>query len=84
MTKDIQNRVKQFLTSEVGQVTVKGPLALGVASGVFLLSQMMHTPSAEAFTKCDSDADCGTDGKCEPICVEWDDGTCHDFEFGCE
>lgn len=83
MTKDIRGKVKRFLTSEVGRATLKAPLALGVASGTLLLSQMVHTPTAEAIIKCDSDAECGTDGKCEPICIEWDSGTCTDIEFGC-
>lgn len=83
MTKNIRSKVKRFLTSEVGRTTLRAPLALGVTSGTFLLSQMVHTPAADALIKCDSDAECGTGGKCEPICVEWDSGTCTDIEFGC-
>ena len=83
MMKDIRGKAEQFLTSEVGRVSVRGPLALGVASGAFMLSQMMHTPPAEAFVQCASDADCDSGEKCEPICVEWDDGTCTDIEFAC-
>jgi len=83
MMKDIRGKVERFLTSEVGRVSVRGPLVLGVASGAFVLSQMMPTPPAEAFFQCDGDADCGSEEKCEPICVEWDDGTCMDIEFRC-
>ena len=83
MMKDIRGKAERFLTSEVGRVSVRGPLVLGVASGAFILSQMMHTSPAEAFAQCASDADCDPGEKCEPICVEWDDGTCVDIEFGC-
>ena len=83
MTKDIRGKVKRFLTSEVGQATVRGPLALGVASGAFLLSQMVHTPSAEAIIKCGSDADCPSGEKCDPVCVNRNGSTCNDLEFRC-
>ena len=83
MMKDIRGKVERFLTSEVGRVSVRGPLVLGIASGALILSQMMHTPPAEAFVQCESDADCDSGEQCEPICVDWDDGTCMEIGFGC-
>ena len=83
MMQDIRNEVQQFLTSEVGQATLKGPLALGIASGALLLSQAVHAPSAEALS-CESDADCGSGGRCEPICSEYDGSTCHQYIFVCD
>ena len=83
MTQDIHNRVKQFFTSEVGQATLKGPLALGVASGALLLSQMAHTPSAEAQFKCYSNSDCGSEGVCVNWCAKKSNGTCTKWHSGC-
>lgn len=81
MTQDIRNEVKQFLTSEVGQVTLKGPLALGVASGALLLSQAVHTASAQF--SCLSDAECGSGKKCEWRCNKWANGTCTEWGTQC-
>lgn len=47
MTKDIRGKVEQFLTFEVGRVSVGSPLALGIASTAFLLSQAVHTLFAD-------------------------------------
>lgn len=43
MTKDIRGKVEQFLTFEVGRISVRSPLALGIASTAFLLSQAVNT-----------------------------------------
>ena len=75
MKKEIRGRAKRFLTSEAGRVGIRTPLALGIASGAFLLSQMVYTPSAEA--SCSSDADCGPGRTCEELCVDRVDGTCN-------
>ena len=83
MTQNIRSKVKQFLTSEVGQVTVRGPLVLGVASGALLLSQAGHTPSAEAHFQCYSDSDCGSGKKCEWRCNGWSNGTCIEWGSQC-
>ena len=83
MKKDIRGRVKEFLTSEVGQVGIRAPLVLGVASGAVLLSQMVHTPSAEAGFGCLSDADCAPEGRCDAWCVESSDGTCIEWASKC-
>ncbi len=84
MMQDFRNEVQQFLTSEVGQVTLKGPLALGVASGALLLSQAVHTPSAEAQLQCYSNSDCGSEGVCVYWCEETSDGTCIDWHSECD
>ena len=81
MKKEIRAEVKRFFTSEAGRVGVRAPLALGVASGAFLISQMVYTPSAEA--SCVSDDDCGSEGWCEGWCEEYSEGTCKKWESGC-
>ena len=81
MTQDIRGKVKQFLTSEVGQATVRGPLVLGVASGAFLLSQVVHTPSAAI--ECVYDDDCGSGYKCKWDCGQWSQGTCAELNTQC-
>ncbi|MYK17548.1 hypothetical protein F4055_05170 [Candidatus Poribacteria bacterium] len=81
MKKEIRAEVKRFFTSEAGRVGVRAPLALGVASGAFLISQMVYTPSAEA--SCVSDDDCGSDGRCEAWCEEYSKGTCKEWKSGC-
>ena len=76
MTQDIRNKVKQFLISEVGQATIKGPLALGVASGALLLSQIVHTPSAHNYSECRSSDDCGSGERVYQVCKESHLGSC--------
>lgn len=83
MTQNLRSKVKQFLTSEVGQATVRGPLALGVASGALLLSQAVHTPSAAAGFQCYSDSDCSSGEKCEWKCNAWSRGTCAEWKTKC-
>ncbi len=81
MKKEIRAEVKRFFTSEAGRVGVRAPLALGVASGAFLISQMVYTPSAEA--SCMNDDDCGSDGRCDGVCEEYSEGTCIKWESKC-
>lgn len=83
MKKNINSEIKRFLTSEVGQTGIRAPLALGVASGAILLSQMVHTPSAEASRACEDHDDCGSDGYCYKWCNEYSDGTCVDEHSEC-
>lgn len=83
MIQEFRNEVQQFLTSEVGQATVRGPLALGIASGALLLSQAVHTPSAEAQSQCGSNSDCGPGEKCVWVCNGWDNGTCGEWGTQC-
>ncbi len=84
MKKNINNKIKQFLTSEVGRAGIRAPLVLGVAGSAFLLSQVMHTPIAEASYECHSNADCGDGETCQLTCsTGWSDGTC-DGELGSE
>lgn len=84
MKKNINSKIKRFLTSEVGRTGVRAPLVLGVAGGAFLLSQVMYTPVAEASFECGSDADCGDGETCQSTCsTGWSNGTC-DGELGSE
>ena len=76
MKKDIRSKIKQFLTSEAGQVGIRAPLALGVAGGTVLVSQMVHTPSAEAYMECNSSSDCDAGETCKSVCEIYVDGTC--------
>ena len=81
MKKETRGRVKRFLTSESGRVGIRAPLALGVASGTLMLSQMVYTPSAEA--SCTSDSDCASDERCRMSCVKYLNGTCRLWESEC-
>ena len=81
MIQEFRNEVQQFLTSEVGQATVRGPLALGVASGALLLSQMVHTSSAQS--NCVGDADCGSGERCDWVCNRKANGTCTEWGTRC-
>ncbi len=81
MKKKIRAEVKRFFTSEAGRVGVRAPLALGVASGAFLISQMVYTPSVEA--SCVRHDDCGSEGRCEGWCEEYSKGTCKKWESEC-
>ena len=83
MKKDIRDKVKRFLTSEVGRTGVRAPLVLGLAGGAVLLSQIVHTPVAEAGVECQSDADCGSGGVCYEWCGEYSNGTCVDVNAVC-
>ena len=87
MTKDIRGKVEQFLTSEVGRVSVRGPLALGIAGTAFLLSQAVPTLFAdpsEGAIQCWTDDDCSSGSFCEWECVEKDNGTCKEWKSGCK
>ena len=81
MKKEIRAEVKRFFTSETGRVGIRAPLALGVASSAFLISQMVYTPSAEA--SCMSDDDCGSEGWCNWWCENDSEGTCKTWESEC-
>ena len=81
MKSDIRNKIKRFLESEVGRVSIKAPLALGIASGSFLLAQAIIAPSAEA--GCSSDDDCAPGERCDPVCIESSSGTCVQWSNEC-
>lgn len=84
MKKNIRGKVKQFLTSETGQVGIRAPLVLAIASGTLLLSQMVHTPSAEGGFGCWSDSDCSDGESCNFTCEEYSDGTCKIWHSQCD
>ena len=83
MKKDIRSKIKQFLTSEAGQVGIRAPLALGVAGGTVLVSQMVHTPSAEAYMECYSNSDCNAGETCKEVCEIYVNGTCYEKGTRC-
>ena len=81
MKKETRDRVKRFLTSESGRVGIRAPLALGVASGTLLLSQMVYISPAEA--SCKSDVDCAPNGWCYTECEVYENGTCEEWSSRC-
>ena len=87
MIKDIRGKVEQFLTSEVGQVSVRSPLALGIAGTALLFSQAVDTlfadPSENTF-QCLSDDDCSSGSFCDWECLEESDGTCTKWSSKCK
>jgi len=84
MIQEFRNEVQQFLTSEVGQATVRGPLALGVASGALLLSQIVHTSSAHDTRECSSSADCSSGERCVKVCKKRILGSCIHEHYECK
>ena len=87
MKKDIRGKVEQFLTSEVGRVSVRGPLALGIAGTAFVLSQAVHTLFADPSDggiQCFTDDDCDSGSLCEWECEEEADGTCTEWKSECK
>ena len=50
MKKNLRSKIRDFIASEEGRVSVKGPLTLGVATGGILLAQsIVGTPEAQAW-----------------------------------
>ena len=87
MTKDIRGKVEQFLTSEVGRISVRSPLALGIASTALVLSQAVHTLFAdpsEGAIQCWTDDDCSSGSLCEWECSMASDGTCIEWVSECK
>ena len=79
MKKNLRNKIRTFLQSEEGKTGVKAPLALAVASGSFLLTQVILSPSVSAEDDCDSDCKV-----CIVVCKEWDsDFSCIDLRSTC-
>ena len=58
MKKNLRNKIRTFLESEDGKVSIKSPLTLSVVSSSLLLAQMVLTPHADAGFECQSHADC--------------------------
>ena len=87
MTKNMRGKVEQFLTSEVGRVSVRGPLALGIASTALVLSQAVHTlfadPSDDGI-QCLTNDDCDSGTFCEWECKEESGGTCTEWISECK
>ena len=69
MKKDLRGKIRNFLESEEGRVSVKAPLTIGVATGTILLATaIVGTPHADA---CDGGIPCPAGQVC-------DHGTCVD------
>ena len=62
MKNNLRGKIREFIASEEGRVGVKGPLALGIATGSILLAQaIVGTPKAEA---CQWNRDCPMGQRC--------------------
>ena len=49
MKKNLRGKIREYIQSEEGKVSVKSPLSLGVAAGGLLLAHaIVGTPQAEA------------------------------------
>lgn len=72
MKNNIRNKIRQFLKSEEGRVSIKSPLTLGAASAGLLLAQAVVTPSAQAHWECYPWLDDCAEGE---YCAVWCDGT---------
>ena len=82
MKKNLRNKIRAFLQSEEGKLSVKAPLALAIGTGSFLLSEIMFTPSVSASVGCTVVCN---DGE---VCVVWCTkrnlgGTCIDSNSAC-
>lgn len=59
MKANLRGKIREFLASEEGKVVVKAPFSLGIASGAFLLTQVIFTLPVSASAYCDPDCnDC--------------------------
>ena len=83
MKMNIRSKLKRFLESEVGSVSVKAPLAVGIASGSVLLAQAIVTPPAAAGFDCIDDEDCGEGSQCAFWCSAIQYGTCVEWHSSC-
>ena len=80
MKTNLRGKIRDFMQSEEGKVSVKSPLALGVVTtGILLAQVIVGTPQAGAQDECWTDADCDNH---EHACHEADPpfvtGTCHE------
>ena len=73
MKKNLRGKIREFIASEDGKVSIKAPLTLGVATGSVLLANTIVAPTpAEAGGPCIVDEHC----KFFPFnCLE-DHGSC--------
>ena len=83
MKKDLREKMKRFLTSEVGRTGVRAPLVLGVAGSTFLLSQMLYPPAADAALECKSNDDCTSGQVCKYWCSEHSESNCVHWRSEC-
>ena len=59
MKKNLRGKIREFLASEDGKVSVKAPLTVGIATGSILLANAIVAPTpAEAGSPCITDDDC--------------------------
>ena len=69
MKDNIRSKIRRFLQSEDGRVSVKAPLTLGIATGSILLAEVMLPSAVEAALKCENDNDCSVE--IGEICYFW-------------
>ena len=71
MKTNLRNKIRDFVQSEEGQVGVKSPLTLGIATGsIFVAQAIVGTTPAMA---CLGDTDCGVGEVCADMkrhCVD--------------
>ena len=69
MKKNLRGKIREYIQSEEGKVSVKSPLALGVAAGGLLLAHaIVGTPQAEAGW-CHNTGECEGYGSGSYICA---------------
>ena len=75
MKKDLRDKIRAFIASEEGRVSVKAPLALGVTSGSLLLANVIvGIKPADAWQECFGDHECGDGRVCDHHTCRPDDG----------
>ena len=79
MKTNLRRKIRAFLQSEEGKVSVKAPLSLGVIGGSLLLAQAIFDPTVRADSGCGSD--CNT---CVSKCIKWTpSGRCETSILSC-
>ena len=69
MKSNLRGKIREFLASEDGKVSVKAPLTLGVATGSVLLAQAVVAPAHNGW-------ECEHDWQCHHHPHECSEGTC--------
>ncbi|MCY4567250.1 MAG: hypothetical protein OXD49_02980 [Candidatus Poribacteria bacterium] len=72
MKNNLRGKIRDFIASEEGRVSAKGPLTLGIATGSVLLAQtIVGTPDAQAWP-CDEQRPCPPGYHCHMVgsCVK--------------
>ena len=80
MKKSLRGKIREYIHSEEGKVSVKSPLTLGIAAGGLLLAHaIVGTPDAEALMCSQENPECPEGYTCKGPFI-WDGmehvGTC--------